>query len=418
MTNVKVSVVIPVYNSEKYLEQCLDSVVHQTLQEIEVICIDDGSSDGSLEVLERYQKQDCRISVFTQPNSGVGSARNNGLSRASGEYVVFLDSDDLYFPEALEKAYTKAIRDKADVCVFGMTYYCEDSREKILYDVLPNKKNIPDILPFNISNNEKYILNFAYNVTWNKIYRRDFLINHNIQFPLIRRGEDFLFCHLALCLAERITVLREPLLTYRLFRQGSLMTELSDNPDDFVESWFVTAEKLKEKEVYPEQSFLNNTLGSLVRILRPIRMTWPAFESFYNQLKEGTLERLGLVPKAPGYYYNAWNEEVLNKLFQTEDARSFLLSYVSLLDMRNREQNARKRTQEKKYRSNIEQQKKYISELKIKNRKQKEQIQKLKDEKKGIINSISYRIGLVITWIPREIKGMLSRKKIDSNRKR
>ena len=91
---IKVSVIVPVYNAQDYLEQCIVSILEQTLQEIEVICVDDSSTDRSLEILKKYEKEDSRMRVLTQPNSGAGAARNRGLSQASGEYLSFLDADD------------------------------------------------------------------------------------------------------------------------------------------------------------------------------------------------------------------------------------------------------------------------------------------------------------------------------------
>lgn len=459
MSNVKVSVIIPVYNAEKYLEQCLDSVINQTLKEIEIICINDGSSDSSLDILERYQTRDNRIHVYSQKNAGLGTARNTGMKYVSGEYMAFLDSDDFYMPEALEKTYVNAKEGNADVCVFGTTYYREEYQEESKYDVLPNKTYLPEKEPFNISDMPDYILNFAYNVVWNKIYRLGFLKEHDIQSPLNRRGQDLYFTHMALCLADRITVIREPLITYRYFRQDSLSMTVSENPDDIIESWFITAEKLKAKGVYPEQSYLNNILGSLAKLLWTVRSSWPAFEAMYNRLKGGDLEKLGLVPREPGYYYNTWQEQMLENLFQ-KDAREFLLSYVFLMEMKSRQQDAKRKTREKKLKEKLEQQKIRINELKEKTNAQKEQIgelkakekeqkeqigelkarakehkgqmtelkertrkqsaelkariqeqteqiKALKREKQRIQASRSYRIGRMITWLPRKIRNLI-----------
>ena len=95
-TLAQVSVVIPIYNTEQYLRQCLDSVVGQTLTDIEVICVDDGSTDGSPPILAEYAAQDSRFQIMTQENAGPGAARNSGLRVSSGEYLIFLDSDDWY----------------------------------------------------------------------------------------------------------------------------------------------------------------------------------------------------------------------------------------------------------------------------------------------------------------------------------
>ena len=111
---VKVSVIIPVYNVEPYLKQCMDSVVGQTLKDIEIICVDDGSTDGSLDILKEYATEDSRIQIIEQKNAGAGAARNNGMRHATGKYLSFLDSDDFFEPRMLEKAYDLAEKDQAD----------------------------------------------------------------------------------------------------------------------------------------------------------------------------------------------------------------------------------------------------------------------------------------------------------------
>ena len=112
---VKVSVIIPVYNVEPYLKQCMDSVVGQTLKDIEIICVDDGSTDNSLDILREYAAEDSRIQIIEQKNAGAGAARNNGMRYATGKYLSFLDSDDFFEPRMLEKAYDLAEKDQADL---------------------------------------------------------------------------------------------------------------------------------------------------------------------------------------------------------------------------------------------------------------------------------------------------------------
>lgn len=116
--NFKVSVIIPVYNVEPYLSACLDSVCHQTLRDIEIICINDGSTDRSLDILQSYAERDSRIQVYSQENRGPGEARNAGIYRAHGEYIQFMDSDDMLEPDVLLYAYEKAKAEKLDVFAF------------------------------------------------------------------------------------------------------------------------------------------------------------------------------------------------------------------------------------------------------------------------------------------------------------
>ena len=103
MKEISVSVIVPVYNTEKYLEQCLNSILGQTLQEIEVICVDDGSTDGSVQMIERMSLEDERLVLLKQKNAGGGAARNLGMEKAKGKYLMFLDSDDFFHPQMLEK---------------------------------------------------------------------------------------------------------------------------------------------------------------------------------------------------------------------------------------------------------------------------------------------------------------------------
>ena len=136
----KVSVIIPVYNTEKYLRQCLDSVVNQTLRDIEIICVDDGSTDGSIEILREYEQKDSRVKVLCQKNQYAGVARNNGLNYASGEYVFFMDSDDYCCHELLERAVDRAKMVDADIVVFDHECYDESTgRTEKKQDVTLNR---------------------------------------------------------------------------------------------------------------------------------------------------------------------------------------------------------------------------------------------------------------------------------------
>ena len=121
--NVKVSVIIPVYNAYDYLRPAIDSILDQTLTELEVICIDDGSTDNSLEILKEYQERDPRVRIVTETNAGPGIARNNGIKRARGEYLAFLDADDFYEPTFLEELYTVAVRDSLDIAIARYDIY-------------------------------------------------------------------------------------------------------------------------------------------------------------------------------------------------------------------------------------------------------------------------------------------------------
>ena len=123
----KVSIIVPVYNVEKYLRQCLDSVLNQTFQEFEAICINDGSTDSCAQILDEYAKKDSRIKVITQDNKGLSEARNTGLKHVQGDYVFFLDSDDSIHPQCLDICHSFIQKDNADMVSFHFSEQIENS---------------------------------------------------------------------------------------------------------------------------------------------------------------------------------------------------------------------------------------------------------------------------------------------------
>ena len=128
MNKIIISLIIPVYNVENYLRQCLDSIINQTLKEIEIICINDGSTDSSKQILEEYALKDERIKIINQKNKGAGAARNSGIDAATGEYIGFVDSDDWVNLDAFEKLYNKITRENVDIVFSRYNYVFEDGR--------------------------------------------------------------------------------------------------------------------------------------------------------------------------------------------------------------------------------------------------------------------------------------------------
>ena len=133
----------------RFLEQCLDSILGQTLEEIEIICVDDGSADESGDILEEYRKRDSRVAVYHQKNQYAGVARNLGLRYAKGKYVIFWDSDDFFEKEALELLYKKAEEDQADICICGARKYNQETGMVYPAGEYLVKKRIPAQMPFN-----------------------------------------------------------------------------------------------------------------------------------------------------------------------------------------------------------------------------------------------------------------------------
>lgn len=288
---VKVSVIITVYNGEMYLRQCLDSVCNQTLREIEIICVDDGSTDSSYDILKEYQEKDDRFKLYRQQNLYEGVARNTGKAHATGQYMIFWDCDDFFAENALELMYNRAVETQADVCVCGGNQYFEEMG--MIFPNLPymNVKKIPDQPVFNRKTNEAYILNFTNEAAWNKMVRRAFIEEQGISFQPVRNGNDVYFTVNALCLAQRVTGIPDPLVNYRKNQKQSLVGTLSKSPLTPFQAWMDAAANLESKDALPEQSYVNKVIGSMVYLLRNIRQR-DVFLSTVAFLQEEGLERL------------------------------------------------------------------------------------------------------------------------------
>lgn len=216
----KLSIIIPIYNVEKYLPKCLESILGQSFKDFEIICVNDGSTDNSLQVLQTYKKQDDRIVIVDKKNEGSGIARNHGLSTARGNYVYFVDSDDWLENYALEKMIHKADECDTDILVFGGLSYYEDKGQNGAYskNKLP-KKYLNKIV--SAKDIKKDVFKFP-STAWTKLYKRDFLIKNNIKFQNIRAGQDQLPFFHSMITAERIAILQENLYCYRKNRIGSV----------------------------------------------------------------------------------------------------------------------------------------------------------------------------------------------------
>ena len=127
--DIKVSVIMPIYNADKYLASAIDSVLAQTLTEFELICIDDGSTDDSLKILKEYRERDERIRIVTENNAGPGLARNNGIRRSRGEYIAFVDADDFLAPSFLELLYVYAKENELDIAISSYDTYNDKSKK-------------------------------------------------------------------------------------------------------------------------------------------------------------------------------------------------------------------------------------------------------------------------------------------------
>lgn len=215
----KVSVIVPVYNVEKYLRQCLDSLVNQTLTDIEIICINDGSTDGSLSILEDYASKDERIKVISQENQGQGAARNRGIELSSGEYIGFVDPDDWVEYGMFENLYKAAKVHNADLAEAMYSEYYEYSG---MTKVRKSPVKLPQDKTFDWKINKDYLFKSSILAVWNKIYKRNFIDRHNIKFSNAKLAEDHMFTFKSKILAGKILFINKPFYNYRVRRDSAV----------------------------------------------------------------------------------------------------------------------------------------------------------------------------------------------------
>ena len=226
---VKVSVVIPVYNVEPYLEKCMDSVIGQTLRELEIICVNDGSTDGSREILERYAKQDPRIQIVDQVNQGLSAARNTGMDHMTGKYLYFLDSDDYISPDAMERLYEKAEEMQLDLLCFNAEAFSDEADEELsrrrmkLERYYDRNADYPDIYSGN-ELMEQFRKNGDYLVAvWMHFYRTTFVKEAGLRFVHGAYHEDNSFTFECMTAAKRAAYLNK-VFYHRYVRPGSITT--------------------------------------------------------------------------------------------------------------------------------------------------------------------------------------------------
>ena len=221
---VRISVIVPVYNCEDYLEEALGSLLNQTFKDIEIICIDDGSNDNSLDILKSIASSDSRVKVFTQENQGAGAARNYGMKKASGDHVYFFDADDFLENDALEKAYSNAIRNDSDIVFFKFDQYRDN---RLFTHSGPNLEMHFASVDFD---------NFTFDwhdyrvgpftgpfAPWLKLYKKEFLDAHEcFKFPNDLNHNDVPFHVMTFLKASRISFIPEHLYRYRIDNAGSI----------------------------------------------------------------------------------------------------------------------------------------------------------------------------------------------------
>lgn len=243
-----VSVVVPVYNTSRYLKQCIESLTNQSLTNIELIFVDDGSTDNSTEILKEYQSRDNRINVLYQENQYAGVARNLGMANASGKYIIFLDSDDFFDRNMLRDTYNCAEKNQAEVVIFGYREY-DDKTNKAKEQKLRFSHHFPKGL-FTADDLGENAFSLCNAAPWNKLILKEFIDLNHLQFEAVKKCNDTYFVHMAIALAKRIVYINKKYVNYRTNNQASLQGARDSDRKAFIDVGISVKKGLNEVGKY------------------------------------------------------------------------------------------------------------------------------------------------------------------------
>lgn len=287
-----VSVVLPVYNGQDYLQSTISSLQAQTLKNAEFIFVDDGSTDGSVDTLEQAMQADERIRLIRQPNTNAGAARNNGLANARGKYVVFLDSDDTFHPNLLAHAYDRAEAFQAQVVCYDADVCRHPDMTIETPAWLQHSHQLPTEL-FSAQQKPDHV--FQLLNPWTHFYLRQYIQEEGFQYQSQHSTNDAHFTMMAMACAERIITLPEILVHYHIGRNSNIQSLKGREPLCVFNAFEATRTALSERGLLPffEQELSRKALESIHRELETLKSS-DAREQLYSHLLNGGLKRLGL----------------------------------------------------------------------------------------------------------------------------
>jgi len=422
------SVIIPVYNTEQYLRRCLDSVVNQTLKDIEIICVNDGSTDNSFSILQEYKQKDNRIIILTQENKGAGAARNAGLNIAKGEYLAILDSDDLYELTMFEKMYnvSEALQTDITVCLSKVF----DNITKKTWDGKWSAMDIEkEVFSYKDTLEIRQNFDFFIGWSWDKLFKKSFIEQYKFRFQEISHSNDGFFVFCAMYAANRITILREPLVNYRANREGSVAFTHDKNPICFYEMHKAVKEGLKQLGVFPyiKERYAIWGLRHSLWALSKVR-TSKSFIRIYSLMQDTIFSENEICDLPFELFDGKWLYDEMKKIAEQSPAEYLFDQRNTAREERDRLKNEleqlhtkvdhlqgeRNQLQGEKEclqgeRDRFQQECDHLQNERNQLQGERDQIRierdQLHQERDALLNSWSFRLGRMLTWLPGKVRG-------------
>ncbi len=311
---IKVSIIMPVYNVEDILEETLNYLIKQSTKKIEIICVDDGSSDNSLNILKEYETKYKNIKILQQNHEGAGAARNKGIKEAKGEYLLFLDSDDIFHKDLCKKSYNRAKLFNADIVLFRTNKYDEKTQKIIEERGTLIDKNIPKERPFSPLDVREELFQITTPCPWSKLFKKQFVLDNKLYFQNTKNANDVFFTLSALTQAKKIVMLNDTLVTYRIGQTNNLQATKAKNPLEFLKAYTKVREFLEEKGIYEDfkETFTTAAINSIIFNHRSTKTEESKREIrkhiFDHGLKDLGLENLEKENFKSQYMYYNWHE--------------------------------------------------------------------------------------------------------------
>lgn len=260
MKNPEISIIMPVYNAEEFLRETIRSVQEQTFGDFEVICVDDGSTDSSVAIITETAHSDGRFRLLQQKNAGAGAARNYGFTEARGEYAIFLDSDDLFSPQLLEKLHDAITAAEADIAACNFSKMWPDGRETRHEGV--HTRWIPEGLTvFSYRDTPDYIMRVINPTPWNKLYRSAFIREKGLKYEEISSTNDITFAAVSVASAERVTYITDSLVRYRVGHSGTISSTKAKKLNNVT---IAINSAVRQAKALPHSEMIHNSILSFV----------------------------------------------------------------------------------------------------------------------------------------------------------
>lgn len=386
----EVSIIIPAYNAQLYIEECLESIISQSFSDIQIIVVDDGSTDSTPRIVEDFAKKDPRITLLEQKNQYAGVARNTGMEIAEGEYLLFLDADDIFEPFMVERMLVRAKTQDADIVVCRSEYY--DNSTKKTWPLEIGLRLVDVAGTYSGTDLSDKLFNFCVGWPWDKLFKKEFVFEHGLKFQDTRTSNDALFVYSALSLAKRIAFIDESCVLHRVGNSASLENTREESWDNARRAIEAIEEFLHRENLYEtyERSYLNWVFN--FASWNMLTLSEPAARQLFAWIDDDLLKRIDALGVPYEEFFLDRDDVVIAHLVGDDRFAAIRVMdrYVDSI--------CKELDEEIKRRIFFEKETAYYV-----------------DHYNEVVNSTSYKLGRKLVKIPGAIKGLFAGRKHKSN---